>query len=299
MAHLTQGIYADIPEADYHADLISATPSLSSGTARLILNKSPRHAWLASQRLNPHFEPTESSVFDIGRAIHREILGRGGDYVAVPEDLLSADGGIRSKAAKEWVQDAKDQGLTVLKPDEIALIKSTSREAVAEFASMGITFDPARSEMTALAEIEGAWCRARIDNAPIDPRQPLNDIKTCEDASIEAVIKAVEKYNLDVQIAHYSDTWFAATGERRGGQLLFIEKKKRITDPTSVCVVRLCDIEGDEADYMVDAFEKVAHARQVWRDCVRTGNFYGYPKQIAIIGARKFYRQHWAAKKEQ
>jgi hypothetical protein len=60
------GLHRFAPE-EYHRDPAPA-PSLSSTLARVLLNQSPLHAWTASPRLNPMWEPKDSATFDIGRA---------------------------------------------------------------------------------------------------------------------------------------------------------------------------------------------------------------------------------------
>ena len=286
---LAPGVYADIPDAMYHADDLGDRPSLSSTLARLILNRSPRHAWAAHPKLNPLHESKDSATFDIGRAIHRAILGRGGDYAAIPANLISDDGGVRSKAARDWVSEARAAGLTPLKADVVTQIEAIASVAKAKLAAMGIRLDPSRSEMSALAEIDGVLCRCRVDNAPLDPRLPLYDVKSCEDASPDAVIRSIAGYGYDSQAAFYLDTWFAATGDRRKMRFIFVEKAA----PYEVSVVELYAKPGDEADWMDDAHGKAAEARRVWGECLTSGDWPGYPPHIAMVGAPGWYRQKW------
>ncbi|MBW4971899.1 hypothetical protein KZY98_15680, partial [Croceibacter atlanticus] len=64
---LSPGTY-DLPAEVYHADQMCAVPTLSSSLARLMLARSPRHAWHASPRLNPDHQSDDRKTFDIGRA---------------------------------------------------------------------------------------------------------------------------------------------------------------------------------------------------------------------------------------
>jgi hypothetical protein len=146
---------------------------------------------------------------------------------------------------------------------------------------MGITFEPHRSELSAIAQIDGVWCRAMFDNAPLNPKQPIYDLKTCEDASPEAVTAAVARYGYDVQAAHYLDAWEAVTGERRKFRLVFVEKSA----PFEVSVVELFEKPGDEADWFDHARAAAADARRIWRECLQSGQWPGYPAKVAVIGA--------------
>jgi hypothetical protein len=269
-----------IPESAYHADPAPA-PSLSSTLARLILAKSPLHAWTAHPRLNPAWEPVEKKTFDIGRAAHRAVLGRGGDYVAYPTELLASNGAASTKEAKAWAEEARASGFTVLKADEVDQIGDMADAVQRQLAAMGIRLDPARSEMVALAEIDGVWCRAMIDNAPADPRLPLYDLKTTTDASPEALAKTIASYGYDLQAAHYLAVWKAATGEDRKFRIVFVEKEA----PYGVSVAELYRKPGDEADWFDHADALAAQARRIWGECLTSGKWPCYPARVAVIGA--------------
>lgn len=281
------GLHFDVPEDRYHADDLCAVPTLSSTIARLML-RSPLHGWTAHPRLNPDHDSVNRKTFDIGRAVHRAVLGRGGDYVAIPDDLLSDDGGVRSKAAKEWVAEARAAGLTPLKAAEVDQIGAMSASVTARLAAMGIRLDPARSEVTALAEVDGVMCRARFDNLP-ERGSVFYDLKSTTDASADAVIRAVEAYGYDAQAAHYQAVLEAATGQRRRARLIFAEKEP----PHEVAVVELVDDPSAESDWMVAARSKVAEARRLWAECLRTGQWPGYPVGVQVIGARGWEQARW------
>ena len=280
-ATLIPGVYADISEARYHADTLCGSPTLSSTLARTILSRSPLHAWTAHPRLNPAWEPTEKKTFDIGRAAHRAVLGRGGDYVAYPAEILAANGAASTKEAKAWAEEQRAAGLTPLKADEVDQIGDMADAVRRQIEAMGIRLDPARSEMVALAEVDGVMCRAMIDNAPADPRLPLYDLKTTTDASPEALAKTVATYGYDVQAAHYLTVWKAATGEDRKFRIIFVEKEA----PFGVSVAELYRKPGDEADWFDHADALASDARRIWGECLRSGHWPGYPARVAVIGA--------------
>lgn len=288
MEYLAPGVH-DISAERYHADLLRPEPTLSSTLARKILNQSPLHAWTHHPRLNPNWESSDRKTFDIGRAAHRAVLGKGGDYLAYPPELLASNGAASTKEAKSWAEDVRTKGGTPLKQDEVDQIGVMAEVCHAKLAGMGIRLDPSRSELTALAEIDGVWCRAMIDNAPPDPRLPLYDFKTCEDASPEACRRAVEGYGYDLQMAHYLAVWNAATGESRDFLFIFQEKAA----PYEVGVVRLLANRGHSEDWLEDAHEKAALARTAWADGLRTGVWPGYPATIIEVGATPYYRQKW------
>jgi len=221
------------------------------------------------------------------------VLGRGSDYVIIPNEHLKKDGSINgnSNAYKQWNDDARAQGLTPLKADEVDQIRVMADTIRSRLADMGITLDPTRSEVTAIGEIDGVMCRARFDNLPA--RQAvIYDLKTCEDASTDAVIRAVERYGYDVQAAHYLATLEAATGQRRKMRFIFVEK----SPPYEVAVVELYDDPSHEADWMTAARSKAAEARRIWAECLSSGDWPGYPRRVQIIGARGWEQARWEQK---
>lgn len=287
-AALGPGIH-DISAEAYHADPC-AVPSMSSTLARLVLNRSPRHAWTAHPRLNPAHESKDSKTFDIGRAAHRVVLGKGGDMAAYPLHLLAKNGAASTAEAKEWAQEMRSRGMTPLKQDEYDAVLDMAAEVNGKLSRMGMAFPPARSELTVIAEIDGVMCRAMIDHAPEDPRLPLYDLKTTMDASPDAVIRSIATYGYDIQAAHYLKVWEAATGERRRFRFIFVEKEA----PFEVSAVELVNDPDDPADWIADADAKCAEARRIWGECLRDDQWPGYPSQIALVGAPVWHRQKWA-----
>jgi hypothetical protein len=303
---LAPGVYPDIPADQYHADALQPEITLSSTLARLIIDRSPRHGWTAHPRLNPAHEPDNRKTFDIGRAAHRAVLGKGGAYVAYPPEVLASNGAASTKEAKAWADAVRRDGGTPLKADEVDQIGAIADSVRDRLTRMGITFDPSRSELTALAEVDGVWCRAMVDNAPTDPRLPLYDFKTTTDASPEGAVKAVVNYGYDVQAAFYLDAWRAATGENRRFRFVLVEKEA----PFEVAVVELYDhdamvaagkVNPDDADsmasdWMAHARSKAREARRIWGECIAAGQWPGYPARVAMIGQPGWHGAKWDAR---
>lgn len=279
---LSPGVHFDVEDAVYHADPCDR-PSLSSTLARTLLDQSPLHAWYAHPRLNPDWEPTHKAHFDIGRAAHSAVLGKGGKYCAIPDQLLSADGGVRTKAAKEWVEEARENHFTPLKPPEYAQLDTMQTKVHDKLDQCRIWLDTDRSEVCAIAEIDDCLCRVLMDNAPEDPSLPIYDFKTTTDASVEKCIKAVVNYGYDTQAAHYTDVWHAVTGEKRNFRFIFQEKDA----PFEVTIVEL-----DEAAMML-ARRKTKRAREIWRQCISTNHWPGYPTGIQKISTPSWAQEKW------
>lgn len=266
----------------YHGDPCPA-PSLSSTLARLLIDRSPLHAWTASPRLNPDWEAQDKKTFDIGRAAHREVLGAGSDYAVIPESVLASNGAASTKEAKAFIAEAREAGLTPIKVEEADQVQAMAAKVSDRLAEMGIRFEPERSELAAIAQIDGIWCRAMIDNVPEDPAAPLYDFKTTTDASPDACMRACMNYGYDVQAAHYRDTWRAATGEDRLFRFIFQEKEA----PHEICVVEL----GHES--LTIGQKKIARAREMWGICLRNDHWPGYPVGVHRVELPEFFQAKW------
>jgi hypothetical protein len=278
---LTAGVHHIDADA-YHRDP-APVPSLSATLAKAMLAQSPLHAWTACPRLNPAWEPVEKKTFDIGRAAHRAILGAGGDYIEIPSGILATNGAASTKEAKAFISDARAMGKTPLKADEIGGILEMRATANDRLGRMKISLDPACSEKVAIAQIEGVWCRAMLDNVPLDPRQPIYDFKTCESAHPEACLKAVLNYGYDVQAAHYREVWRAATGEDRSFRFIFQEKSA----PFEVCLVEL------GPDSLELASRKTKRAREIWAECLSADVWPGYPAGIHRVDLPSWAVEKW------
>lgn len=275
------GVY-DVPESAYHSDP-APSPSLSSTIAKMLLAKTPLHAWLACPRLNPDWEPLNKKTFDIGRAAHREVLGRGVDWVEIPADMLASNGAASTKAAKEFIENARANGQTPIKADEGQAVLDISAKVRMRLEMMGIELRPERSEMAAFAEIDSVWCRCLVDNAPANARAPLYDLKTTTDANPDKIARAIMDYGYDVQAQHYREVWKAATGEDRPFRFIFVEKDP----PYEVCVIELTGADLDMAQ------RRISRARAIFRDCLAANDWPGYPLQVVQVKLPEFYQDRW------
>lgn len=278
---LGAGVY-HLPADVYHSDP-APEPSLSSTVAKKLIGQSPLHAWTACPRLNPDWEPEDKKVFDIGRAAHRVVLGVGDDYVAIPDELLGAGGAVSTKAAKEFVAEARERGLTPLKSAEIDAISHIAASVKRRLSGMGITLHPERSETAAIAQIGGVWNRCMIDNAPADQAQPLWDLKTTTSAAPNDVERTIMNLGYQVQAQHYLDVWKAATGEERSFVFIFVEKEP----PFEVTFARIA------YGTMVIAQKQIARARDLWRLCLDRNDWPGYPPGIMEIDLPEWWQARW------
>lgn len=158
------GVYFDMDAAKYFADCCPE-PSFTQSIAKVLLDKSPRHAWLKSPQLNPDWTPGETEGYDsdraIGNAAHAYMLGRG-KHVEVMKFT-----NFRTKDAQEIRDEAMDAGRVPILPhhNERALaMVDAAREQLYE-RGYDRMFDSAigDSEVVIVACRTGLWLRSMVD----------------------------------------------------------------------------------------------------------------------------------------
>lgn len=298
---LGAGVY-HLPADVYHGDP-APEPSLSSSIAKVLISETPLHAWTASPRLNPQFEPEVKKAFDIGTAAHRLVLGVGDDFEAIPDGMLSSNGAASTKEAKEFITDCRARGVTPLKEAEVEVIHHIASKVGAALREMNMPIDPDHSEVAMLAQFDGVWNRCMFDNLPPGKTYALDLKTTAGSVHPDALAKTVADRGYDVSAAHYLRILKELTGEERTMRFVFVEK----APPFEVSVVELwsdgtmrpaSDYKPDETlteDWFADAEQKLGRARRQWRACLDSGEWPGYPRRVAQIAAPIWHRRNSAA----
>ena len=161
------GMYT-MKESDYHADPCP-DPSLSSTTAKVLLERSPRHAWMLHPRLG-RAKRTSSNRMNLGSVVH-DIVLRGENEAVVWVDAPD----FKTKAAREKRDMAVDVGLSpVLTKDEDRVMRVV--EAVNTALKRSALF---LREKVFVWKEEDVWCRAMLDLCNEDGSF-LTDVKTTD-----------------------------------------------------------------------------------------------------------------------
>lgn len=203
IARLPVGLHFDVPAATYHADCAEQI-SMSSGIARTLLTKSPRHAFDAHPRLGNTSHKKSTRYMDLGSTVHALLSGNHADELVV-EDFAT----FRSKAAIEWAELVRDAGkIPVLSGDFEEALKIAA--AVREKAVRGVPseinpFQHGKPEATAIWQHNGVTCRARYDYLikPDNAPWTIWDWKVTGDVSVQEVRRKVRRFRYDIQEAHY------------------------------------------------------------------------------------------------
>jgi len=275
------GIHRNINADQYHGDPC-AQPSLSSSIAKILLQQSPLHAWLAHPKLNPGFHRDgDSSRLDLGSVAHDVLLegGTGRVQVVDPKDYPSKTGSIPEGWTNTAIREARDLArslgkLPIFKHDwlQVNAMCDVAREFVA-----GTEIDGCfgwEAESTIIWQEDGLWFRGRTDLLKHD-RTIIVDYKTTTNANPEYLTRSVIcQMGYDFQASFYRRGVYAVT------QIVlpaFVFLFQEIEPPYACSLVALDPMLIDVADIKVEA------AIHTWEKCLRTNSWPAYSKQI-----------HWA-----
>jgi hypothetical protein len=196
------GLYQDFPEEAYHADPCPE-PSASRSIIKTIVERTPRHAFIAHPRLDPNFErPDPPDRFDLGTAIHTALLGRGGKIAEAPFENWT------TKASKEFRAAAREQGLVPMLTDQMKRVNDMAdavREQLPDFGMERLfNRDHGRAEVVAAwQDPVGGWSRCLIDW--LDADLTITDVKSTEIelGDMDALGRHCSSMGYEVQHAFY------------------------------------------------------------------------------------------------
>lgn len=269
----------DVPEADYHADPCPQ-PSLSASLIHILCTRSPKHAWAAHPRLNPNFKREEKDQFDIGTVAHAMLLeGRSAvEVIHAPN--------WRTNAAKEAREEARANGRVPLLAHAAADVEAMVEAAKRELAARNIQpplFTDGQPEKTLVWHEGDIACRARLDWLR-DDLATIDDYKTSHNAAPDQwTRKSIYQHGYDVKAAFYLRGLERLTGVRAEFRWVAQEKEP----PYELIVV------SPGPDVLTLAERKVDYALELWKRCLESGEWPGYPQRLCWAELPPWEEARW------
>jgi hypothetical protein len=278
------GLIPNLPLLDYVRDPAPA-PSLSASLAHTLLTKSPRHAWHESARLNPNWQPDESEAADIGTIAHAILLD--GDRSRI-EVVHAPD--WRSPKVREQRDAAWAAGKLPILVDRMADVEEVVhavRNAIA-VSELAEVFRKGGPEQTVIWQEEEVWCRARPDWMS-DDRRVLLDLKTTQgSAEPSAWTRGPLLFQgHDLQAAH---AMRGVTAVEKPRDVAFVFLVVETDPPYGVSLV------GLSPAYRAFAEAKLASARTIWAECLKTNRWPCYPPRVAWAEPPGWAQIEWEAR---
>ena len=264
------GIIDGLAISDYIRDP-ARQPSLSASLAHLLLTRSPRHAWMASARLNPAWEPDESEARqDLGTIVHAILLEGDRSRIVV----IDAED-YRTKDAKAKRDEAHLTGKLPILSARMVEVDAAVEAARAQLAASEIAdaFTGGHAERTLIwTDPGGVTWRARPDWMDDDGRM-LVDLKTTGGSA------EPEAWSRGPLLAHGSD--LQAVLALRGMTALcghaersFIFAVLEMAPPYGLSLIGLDPQFHEFANAKLDA------AAKAWAACLATNTWSGYPSRV-------------------
>jgi len=275
------GIYRGVSEEDYRADP-APEPSLTQSLCKILLERSPKHAWIEHPRLNPNFEPDEDTKFDVGNAAHRLILGRGKDF----EIIKAAD--WRTKAAQDARKAAADQGkIGILEHQfEQAVEMSASATALLARHDDKDAFTDGDAEVMIAWEENGIWFRALIDWLHADLRT-VDDFKSTGMSIASHVLgMRAEAAGWHIQAA-FIERGLDIIDPAGAGRRLYRFIGQETAKPHAINVMHMNEY------WLQMGRRKVDTAVAIWRACIKSDRWPFYPAHAIIPEYPGFKEKQW------
>lgn len=265
------GIIAGMDEEVYHS-----RPELSSTQARQLL-RAPK--WFDHSRTAPR---VHKAAFDVGTAAHTKVLGTGWPLVAIPEALLSADGGIRTAAAKAWVEEARVAGRIPLKNTIVAEVNAMSESVLANATARTLLEQEGIPEASVFGTdpVTEVDVRARFDFLGRGSGRRVGvDLKTLRgDATPSSFARTVAERGYHVQDGWYTDSLEFAGEQIDAFAFICVEKEAPYLTATFVL----------DDDYREMGRAAARRARELYRRGMDSGTWPGHPDQIQIVRPPQF-----------
>lgn len=278
--------------AQYHADPC-IVPSLSSSTIRLMLERTPAHVFAAHPRLSgAGLGDNSTPAMTFGTAVHALLLGQGRHIAVIDADSY------RTKAAQAARDEAEVHGHTPMLREAYQLACNAANaiaRRISEIDGCGDILATHVPELVAIWREGDVWCRAQIDLAPqsrdADAWWTAYDLKTTAVALSPVTLarKIVSEW-LDVQACFYV----------RGIEALI--------DPTARARFRWLFAEVDaphgvlcatpSGAMMTTAEAKVMAGLSIWSECMRSGNWPAYPREVIRLESPTYLETQWREREE-
>lgn len=242
--------------AEYHAG--SETPRLSASIASILWAKTPLHAWTAHPRLNPNYVREDDGKFDLGTVAHSVLL-QGDDIVyTVHEDSW------RTKTSKESRDYARELGKVPLLAKDRDRVHEMCESLRAKLPKLLVDGKPEVSLVWSEGDVD---LKARLDWLR-DDYSHIVDLKTT--SQLGGWERRLFDYGYDIQAAMYRRAVSAVFDTRAEYTWCVVETSA----PYEFRLIR------PGADVLTVAERKLEWAIARWRECMSSGEWPGYPREV-------------------
>ncbi len=267
-----------ITAAQYHADPC-ASPSLSSSIAKILIEKSPLHAYCEHPQLGGTFTDDSTDEMDFGSLAHKLLLGSGADIATFEGETW------RGKDASAFWDEAKAAGYIPCLLKNRLRAQEMTKGVRLQMATMGLDYvfseqGDGISEVVVIWQEGETWCRAMIDrmierNGMIE----LWDFKSMsQSAHPKACASRIASMGYDLQRAHYIQGVQMLRPEM-AGRILWRFAFAETARPFAVTPIQL------HGEWATIGVSKWCRALALWQECLKSGKWPTYTDKLLTAEA--------------
>ncbi len=277
------GLYPDMPVGDYFEDPCPF-PSFTQSLAKIVLEKSPLHAWYAHPRLNPDFRADDDTSYDVGNIAHSLMIGRGKKITVLDEGFED----WRTKEARRLREEAAAEGKLAVLSRKFTLatkMVSAARDAMAAAGCQDAFSDRGFGEAVIAWQEGGIWLRSMID-CLIPSCGLCYDYKTTGASVAPHIVgRLMVDAGWDIQAAMQERGLLALRVTGPAWEFRFIAQEDK--RPFATTIVELSE------SVMTMGRKKLDMAIGIWRRCIETNRFPGYPPKIIVPEYPGYAEAQW------
>ena len=281
------GVYK-IPAEEYHQDPCTQA-ALSNSIIKKLLFHSPRKAWYEHPKLNPNFKAKEAKeTFDVGSVSHDLLLeGLGVCTIVDAEDW-------RSKAAQETRKIARlESKIPLLKHqyERATAMKKAAEEQIYGCKELNVSNlkTDGDAELSYIWQEDGIWLKARLDWIKKDRSLILDYKTTGTSANPFDLPRHIISLGYDIQDPFYKRA--VKTVDKVDARFVFIFQETE--EPYDCSFIELPELLTDMGK------QKVENGIFLWRECMTSGNWFGYPNKVVKVEAPRWAINDWQYRSEQ
>lgn len=278
---LEPGIYDGLSTRDYFSDPCVA-PSLTQSIAKILIDRSPLHAWTAHPRLNPDYQADDDTKYDVGNIAHTLLIGRGKEIEVIDFDDW------RTKAAKKAREIAGQLGkLAVLgktyaKADRLV---RAAREQL-ELRQEPLLFKTGMGEAVLIWNEKDIWFRQMVDWITHDHLTFCDFKTTDESAAPHALARKMVNDGWHIQAA-MAERGLAMLHPEGVGRRRYLFVVQETQPPYALNIVELAEGPMTMGRKMLDV------AARKWRHCMTANHWPGYPLQKIVPDFPDWAESQW------
>lgn len=279
------GIYLDMSARDYFADPCPEA-SLTQSIAKILIDRSPAHAWLAHPKLNPNYR-IDDEAYDkaqaIGNAAHKLMIGRGKELCIIEAESFRTD------KVKETRDKAAADGYVPILAKHHKGAKNLTIAARGQLDMIGLTdaFYSGDGEVVITWQEDGLWFRSMIDWLISSPLHEVYDLKTGgTSAAPHAIPYRMVDQGWPVQAA-FQERGLDALAPEWAGRRTFRFVAVENEPPYALSVHEMSEA------VMTLGRKQVQHAVDIWRRCMESGEWPAYAPVIHRPEYPGFREQQW------